>query len=85
MVTVSSLVDQPLMTNEWSGVVKNFKMPEIRHVTYHFDGNFVLILKIISKIIERGHLRSNDSDDGPRKILKGGRTGGQSRFVDFRP
>ena len=58
MVMVSGLVDRPLMTNEWSGVVKNFKVVEIRHVTYHFDRNFVLILKIILKNIGRGHLRS---------------------------
>ena len=58
VVMVSSLVDRPLMTNEWSGVVKNLKVAEIRHVTYHFDRNFVLILKIILKNIGRGHLRS---------------------------
>ena len=38
--------------------VRNFKVAEIRHLTYHFNRNFVLILKIISKIIGRGHLRS---------------------------
>ena len=58
MVMVLSLVDRPLMSTEWSGVVKNFKLVEMRNVTYQSNRNFVLILKMISKINGRGHLRS---------------------------
>ena len=58
MVMVLSLVDRPLMSTEWSGVVKNFKVVEMRHVTYQSNPNFVLISKMISKIPGRGHLRS---------------------------
>ena len=48
---VSKLFDQPEMTKRWSRVVEKSKLYEIRHITYHFDGNRVLILKIISKMI----------------------------------
>ena len=47
------------MTNEWSRVVKNLKMVKIGHVTYHSNGNSVVNFKMVSKLIERGHLRSS--------------------------
>ena len=59
MVMVLSLADRPVMTNEWSGVVKNLKKVEIGHVTYQSIPNFIFISKTIIKMIKQGQMRSN--------------------------
>ena len=51
MKVVLKLFDQPEMTKRWSRVVEKSKLYEIGHITYHFDGNRMLIPKIISKMI----------------------------------
>ena len=54
MSMVTSLVERPLMTNDWSRVVKNLKVTEIRHLRYHSNSNFILN----SKMTKKGQLRS---------------------------
>ena len=51
MEVVSKLFDQPEMTKRWSRVVEKSKLYEIGYITYNFDGNCMLISKIISKMI----------------------------------
>ena len=50
-MVVSKFFDQPEMTKRWSRVVEKSKLYEIGHITYHFDGNCMLISKITSKMI----------------------------------
>ena len=51
MEVVSEFFDQPEMTKRWSKVVEKTKLYKIGHVTYLFDGNFMLNSKIMSKMI----------------------------------
>ena len=48
---VSNFFDQPEMTKRWSRVVKKTEWYKIGHVTYLFDGNFMLNPKIMSKMM----------------------------------
>ena len=58
MVIFSKLYDRPLMTNEWSRVVKNLKMVKIGHVTYHSKGNFMHFMIVTLRILLKIHVRS---------------------------
>ena len=72
-MVVSKLFDQPEMTKRWSRVVEKSKLYEIGHITYNFDGNCMLISKLISKMIFRV-----TSDD--QSVVKSGQKLGWSEI-----
>ena len=55
MSMVTGLVERPLMTNDWSRVVKNLKVAEKGHVRYAKKAE-----KVAEKVAEKGHVGSAD-------------------------